>query len=182
MPMMWSRVDLPAPEGPMIDTNSPSRMSRLMRRSTHVRLVPCAYDFSRFRRLTSASMAAASDTPAAPLSAAGGGVEREKNDMAVDCTPLAGGPPPLTERLKTPAAGLRNLHRKAGRNDGSDESMADSDGGAGGGGDGRGPHVAVAPAHAAGHAGAGPQRRHVLGQRDGSTADETTHLRPDRRG
>ena len=40
--MMCSSVDLPAPDGPMIETNSPSLMSTLMRRSTYVRLVPCA--------------------------------------------------------------------------------------------------------------------------------------------
>src|SRR5580765_3132637 len=32
MPMMCSSVDLPAPDGPMIDTNSPSLMSILMHR------------------------------------------------------------------------------------------------------------------------------------------------------
>src|SRR5947209_1192018 len=49
MPRMWSSVDFPAPEGPMIDTNSPSLISALMRRSTYVRATPCGYDFSRFR-------------------------------------------------------------------------------------------------------------------------------------
>jgi hypothetical protein len=39
---MWSSVDLPAPDGPMIDTNSPSLMSSVTRRNTHVRVVPCA--------------------------------------------------------------------------------------------------------------------------------------------
>jgi len=34
MPRMWSSVDLPAPEGPMIDTNSPGLMSTAMRLST----------------------------------------------------------------------------------------------------------------------------------------------------
>src|SRR5262249_59788097 len=53
--MMCSKVDLPAPDGPMIDTNSPSLMSSMMRRKTHVRLVPCAYDFSMLRNEMRAS-------------------------------------------------------------------------------------------------------------------------------
>src|SRR5258708_40379162 len=50
MPRMWSSVDLPAPDGPMIETNSPSLMSALMRRRTNVRPTPCGYDFSTARR------------------------------------------------------------------------------------------------------------------------------------
>ena len=42
-------MDLPAPDGPMIETNSPSFTSAVIRRSTYVRLVPWAYDFSMFR-------------------------------------------------------------------------------------------------------------------------------------
>ena len=34
IPMMCRSVDLPAPDGPMIETNSPSLMSALIRRST----------------------------------------------------------------------------------------------------------------------------------------------------
>src|SRR5690349_16655652 len=43
---MWSSVDLPAPDGPMIDTNSPERMSRSMARTIHVVAAPFATDFS----------------------------------------------------------------------------------------------------------------------------------------
>src|SRR5262245_18368324 len=50
MPRIWSSVDLPAPDGPMIETNSPSLMSALMRRRTNVRPTPCGYDFSTDRR------------------------------------------------------------------------------------------------------------------------------------
>src|SRR5688572_27251651 len=46
MPRMWSSVDLPAPEGPMIDTNSPGLMSTVIRRSTYVWPGPTGYDFS----------------------------------------------------------------------------------------------------------------------------------------
>jgi hypothetical protein len=37
IPMMDRSVDLPAPDGPMIVTNSPSWMSRSIRRRTNVR-------------------------------------------------------------------------------------------------------------------------------------------------
>ena len=80
MPMMWSSVDLPAPDGPMIDTNSPSLMSSVMRRRTHVRLVPCAYDFSMLRNEMSAS---------APSPSASAGTDcglRENNAMATPLT------------------------------------------------------------------------------------------------
>src|ERR1700681_1595887 len=49
MPMMCSSVDLPAPDGPMTETNSPSLMSISIRRRTKVRPTPCAYDFSMLR-------------------------------------------------------------------------------------------------------------------------------------
>src|SRR6188768_3210325 len=49
MPMMWRSVDLPAPDGPIIETNSPSAMSMPTRRSTQVLVGPWAYDFSRSR-------------------------------------------------------------------------------------------------------------------------------------
>ena len=41
MPRMWSSDDLPAPDGPMIDTNSPALMSSETRRSTKVVVGPC---------------------------------------------------------------------------------------------------------------------------------------------
>src|SRR5687767_14492280 len=50
MPRMWRSVDLPAPEGPMIDTNSPGLMSAAMRRSTNDCPAPTGYDFSTPRR------------------------------------------------------------------------------------------------------------------------------------
>src|SRR5580658_9386444 len=49
MPIRCSSVDLPAPEGPMIETNSPSLISTLMRRSTNVLVGPCSKYFSTFR-------------------------------------------------------------------------------------------------------------------------------------
>jgi hypothetical protein len=45
----------------MMETNSPSLMSTLMRRSTNVRLAPWAYDFSILRSEMSASGAGVSD-------------------------------------------------------------------------------------------------------------------------
>src|ERR1700678_3920307 len=50
MPSKCSSVDLPAPDGPMMDTNSPSFTSALMRRSTKVFVGPCSKYFSTFRR------------------------------------------------------------------------------------------------------------------------------------
>src|SRR5687767_12485983 len=44
--MMWSSVDLPAPDGPMIDTNSPGLMSTATRRSTNDWPAPTGNDFS----------------------------------------------------------------------------------------------------------------------------------------
>src|SRR5262245_49315720 len=43
---MWSSVDLPAPDGPMIETNSPGLMSRAIRRRTKVCPAPTGNDFS----------------------------------------------------------------------------------------------------------------------------------------
>src|SRR5580700_4087381 len=51
MPSKCSSVDLPAPEGPMMETNSPSLISALMRRSTNVLVGPCSKYFSTFRRV-----------------------------------------------------------------------------------------------------------------------------------
>src|SRR5580693_6230662 len=49
MPSKCSSVDLPAPEGPMMETNSPSLISALMRRNTNVLVGPCSKYFSTFR-------------------------------------------------------------------------------------------------------------------------------------
>ncbi len=48
-PSTCSRVDLPAPDGPMIETNSPSLISTLMRRRTKVLVGPCSKYFSILR-------------------------------------------------------------------------------------------------------------------------------------
>ena len=80
MPMMCSSVDLPAPDGPMIETNSPAVMSMATRRRTHVRLAPCAYDFSRLRRAISAVGSSGS------VSGAGAAAGREKKAMSEDLT------------------------------------------------------------------------------------------------
>src|SRR5688572_32153158 len=45
-PRMCRSVDLPAPDGPMIDTNSPGLMSSVIRRSTYDWPLPTGYDFS----------------------------------------------------------------------------------------------------------------------------------------
>src|SRR5258708_33364242 len=50
MPSKCKSVDLPAPEGPMMETNSPSLISALMRRRTKVLVGPCSKYFSTFRR------------------------------------------------------------------------------------------------------------------------------------
>src|SRR5260370_32209048 len=50
MPSKCKSVDLPAPEGPMMETNSPSLISALMRRKTKVLVGPCSKYFSTFRR------------------------------------------------------------------------------------------------------------------------------------
>src|SRR5580698_2954386 len=49
MPITCSNVDLPAPEGPMMETNSPSLISTLMRRRTKVLVGPCSKYFSTLR-------------------------------------------------------------------------------------------------------------------------------------
>src|SRR5215475_13913880 len=46
MRRMCKSVDLPAPDGPMIETNSPGLMSSVMRRSTKVWPAPTGNDFS----------------------------------------------------------------------------------------------------------------------------------------
>src|SRR5262245_10421427 len=46
IPSRCRSVDLPAPEGPMTEMNSPSFTSRSMRRSTQTRVGPCSNDFS----------------------------------------------------------------------------------------------------------------------------------------
>src|ERR1700722_8274720 len=49
IPMMLSNVDLPAPDGPMIVTNSPGIMSSVTRRSKKNLFGPASIDFSKFR-------------------------------------------------------------------------------------------------------------------------------------
>ncbi len=49
IPRMASRVDFPAPEGPMMVTNSPGATSKFTWRSTKVFVPPVSYAFSRFR-------------------------------------------------------------------------------------------------------------------------------------
>src|ERR1051325_12085693 len=51
MPRMCNKVVFPAPDGPMIDTNSPGLMSRLIRRKTYVLVGPCEKAFSTPRKL-----------------------------------------------------------------------------------------------------------------------------------
>src|ERR1044072_4929508 len=51
MPRMCSKVDFPAPDGPMIETNSPALMSRLIRRRTYVLVGPWENAFSTPRKL-----------------------------------------------------------------------------------------------------------------------------------
>src|SRR5579859_7417435 len=43
---MWRSVDLPAPDGPMIDTNSPERIARSIARRIQVVVAPLATVFS----------------------------------------------------------------------------------------------------------------------------------------
>src|ERR1700677_4139360 len=50
MPSRCSSVDLPAPDGPMMDMNSPSFTSALMRRNTKVLVGPCSKYFSTLRK------------------------------------------------------------------------------------------------------------------------------------
>src|SRR4030095_15231318 len=49
MPRMCSSVDLPAPDGPMMETNSPGLMSIAMRLSTKLWPAPTGKDFSTAR-------------------------------------------------------------------------------------------------------------------------------------
>ncbi len=49
IPRIWSNVDLPAPDGPMMERNSPSLTSMSICRRTNVLLTPCEYDFSKLR-------------------------------------------------------------------------------------------------------------------------------------
>src|SRR5262245_19905377 len=49
MPSKWSSVDLPAPEGPITETNSPSLIATLMRRSTNVLVGQFSKYFSTLR-------------------------------------------------------------------------------------------------------------------------------------
>ena len=51
MPRIESSVLFPAPDGPMMLTNSPSLMSSVIWRSNQVRVGPVSMDFSMFRRL-----------------------------------------------------------------------------------------------------------------------------------
>src|SRR5688500_2851848 len=53
MPRTASNVDLPAPEGPMMETNSPGLMSKVMRRRTYILPAGVSKTFSRSRRLIS---------------------------------------------------------------------------------------------------------------------------------
>src|SRR5688572_24579144 len=46
IPRIWSSVDLPAPDGPMMDTNSPGLISTVIRRSTYVWPGPAGNAFS----------------------------------------------------------------------------------------------------------------------------------------
>src|SRR2546423_8654258 len=49
MPRIESSVDLPAPDGPMIEMTSPGCTSSVMRRSTYMRPAGVSNPFSRFR-------------------------------------------------------------------------------------------------------------------------------------
>src|ERR1044071_4624769 len=51
MPRMCNKVDFPAPDGPMIDTNSPGLMSRLILLKTYVFVGPWEKAFSTPRKL-----------------------------------------------------------------------------------------------------------------------------------
>ena len=89
---MCSSVDLPAPDGPMIDTNSPSRMSSEMRRSRKSWPAPWGIDFSTSLSEISAPGFAA----AAAGTGAGDGVGRLKSTLlppyriaSVGCTRAA---------------------------------------------------------------------------------------------
>src|SRR3982750_2602669 len=49
MPSIERSVDLPAPDGPMIEMNSPGCTSKVMRRRTYIRPAGVSNTFSRFR-------------------------------------------------------------------------------------------------------------------------------------
>src|SRR3954471_7707678 len=49
MPRIERSVDLPAPDGPMIEMNSPGCTSKVMRRRTYMRPAGVSNTFSRFR-------------------------------------------------------------------------------------------------------------------------------------
>src|SRR5258708_5531414 len=49
--MIWSKVDFPAPDGPMMEMNSPSFTSMSIRRRIKVRVAPVGKDFSILRSL-----------------------------------------------------------------------------------------------------------------------------------
>src|SRR5213594_1410501 len=84
---MCSSVDLPAPEGPMIDTKSPSSMSRLIRRRTKVLPGPWTYDFSMLRIRMSApiSLAPQGDHRVDPGGAARRHDARQEGDAQEQC-------------------------------------------------------------------------------------------------
>ncbi len=88
MPMMCRSADLRAPDGPMIDTNSPSSMLSVNWRSTHVRPVPCAYDFETAdRRGPGRARSARGEAPAgAGAGAPWLGVEEEGHKVPVPAT------------------------------------------------------------------------------------------------
>src|SRR6476661_2772881 len=56
MPRMCNNVDFPAPDGPMIETNSPGLMSTLIRRRTYVLVGPWENAFSTPRKLIIGSL------------------------------------------------------------------------------------------------------------------------------
>src|ERR671928_45622 len=49
MPRIERSVDLPAPDGPMMEMNSPGCTSKVMRRRTYMRPAGVSNTFSRFR-------------------------------------------------------------------------------------------------------------------------------------
>src|SRR5689334_3503709 len=56
MPRMCNKVDFPAPDGPMIETNSPGLMSKLILRNTYVLVGPWENAFSTPRKLIMKSL------------------------------------------------------------------------------------------------------------------------------
>src|ERR1700743_3118343 len=63
--MMLSNVDLPAPDGPMIVTNSPGMISSDTRRNKKNLFGPASIDFSRFRNEIKGSTPSPSQSPSA---------------------------------------------------------------------------------------------------------------------